>query len=355
MKITYYVQRYRPHFEAISKEVKILQEYFSPENQVRVHDLHLDGLGNFKNNLEIISYHFAYYPLMIPWVRLKSKKNNINHIYTSLGDLPYLTILPAKNTILTAAASCNFPKIKKRSRFLKRLSTIVVESEKQKSDLLRLGIAEERIKIIYPPVDMNTFSYQKPPVKQKFTILYASCPTRKQDFAKRGIPLLLETAKNNKDIIIDLAWRKGAFQEINQLVNKNNLHDNVLVTNKIYTNMNERYATAHCTIIPYTVEDDFLKHIPNSALESLAAGKPLLVSEKTELAIFVKKTACGIVFSPTVSGLTEALAEIKQNYARYQQQCRKTAQEYFSKDIFLQKYQEIYHNLHTKNKVSWQR
>ena len=74
MKITYYVQRYRPSFEAISKEVRALAEHFSNSNIVRIHDLHLDGITKIRIDKKVVSYHFMYYLLTAPFVNIKAPK-----------------------------------------------------------------------------------------------------------------------------------------------------------------------------------------------------------------------------------------------------------------------------------------
>lgn len=355
-KITYYVQRYRPQYEAISKEVSLLANHFSKREQdkskreVKIYNLHLDGLFNFRFNSRISSHHFCFYPITFPLVRFVSQKSRINHIYTSLGDLPFLNIIGLKRTILTAAASCNFNKVRKRKNKLKKLRKIVVESERQKKQLLSLGIKEEKIKLIYPPVDMEVFNYR--PAKGNFKILYASCPTRECDFQKRGIHLILDYAKRSGENIF-IPWRGGAYKEIKRLINKNSVFankiNNLKITPKIIKNakeMNQIYAQAHCTLIPYTQFDDFLKLIPNSALESLAAGKPLLVSTKTELAEIVEKEKCGVVFEPNVEELTRAVGELRKNYLAYQINCRRTAEKYFSQEKYLREYQKVYEEIY---------
>jgi len=338
-RITYYVQRYRPRYEAISKEVSVLANYFSKENRVKIHDLHLDGLFNFKFNRKRSSYHFFYYPVLFLHSYCLSKRSNVNHIYTSLGDLPYLNIINLNTTILTAAASCKIKKIKKRIKRLKKLKKIVVESNKQKEELLELGINPNKVRVIYPPVNLKEFNYYKP--KGDFKILYASCPTRLSDFKKRGINLIIETAKKHQSAKFILAWRKGAYLDIKQLINKSSLK-NIIIDNRIINDMNEIYGRTHCTIIPYTKHDNYLKLIPNSALESLAAGKPILVSNKTEIAAFVDKERCGVVFEPNETSLLKAIIKLKNNYTKYQKNCRKTANKYFSRDDFVKEYEKIY-------------
>ncbi len=341
-KITYYVQRYRPEYEAVSKEVQLLANHFSQNNTVKVHDLHLDGLLTTKFSSALRSFHFAYYPLLLPSTYLLSRNSDLNHIYTSLGDFPYLPVLDLRRTILTAAASCHLAKIQKRMKYLSQLRKIIVESQRQQQELVSLGISLEKIEIIYPPVDLATFIYTS--ATGPFTILNASCPTRAEDFAKRGIYLLLNCAEGAKQLQFLLLWRKGAYDKIQREIQQHAL-ENVQCHQGIRSPMNDQYALTHCTIIPYTRYDNYLKLIPNSAIESLAAGKPLLVSTKTEMAEIVKNEKCGVVFEPTPEDLARAIKELQQHYHSYQQNCRKTAEKYFSHLLFLQKYEHVYSSL----------
>ena len=342
-KITYYVQRYRPDYEAISKEVQLLANHFSQNNTVKVHDLHLDGLLTAKFSLALRSFHFAYYPLLLPYTYLLSRKSDLNHIYTSLGDLPYLSVLDLQRTILTAAASCHLAKIQKRMKYLSQLRKIIVESGKQQQELISLGMPPDKIELIYPPVDLAAFSYE-PKIAGPFTILYASCPTRKEDFEKRGIYLLLDCAEREKKVQFLLPWRKGAYDQIQREI-RQRARENVQCHQGIHPHMNNQYALAHGTIIPYTRYDDYLKLIPNSAIESLAAGKPLLVSTKTEMAEIVKNEKCGVIFEPTPEDLTRAIKELQRHYHSYQRNCRKTAEKYFSHQLFLKKYEQVYSSI----------
>src|SRR3989338_3481396 len=260
MRITYYVQCYRPEFEAISKEVKLLADNFAMQNEVKIHNLHLDGVFNFKLGKQFFSSHFFFYPLLFPLTWRISRNRDVNHIYTYLGDIPYLHVLDLQRTILTAAASCFLEKVKRRLPLLKKLKLIVVESEKQRQELLALGVEEKKMSLIYPPVDLEKFKYIK--ARGPFTILYASCPTRREDFEKRGINLILKIARQT-GAQFHLAWRKGAWDEIQKRIQA---IPNLTATNAIIKDMNQVYAQAHATIIPYTHYDDFLKLMPNSAL-----------------------------------------------------------------------------------------
>ena len=158
---------------------------------------------------------------------------------------------------------------------------------------------------------------------------------------KRGIYLLLDLDPHLDSEQIKLLWREGEFTLFMDKI-KNLTLKHTTIENKIYANMDEQYAQVHCTIIPYIQFDEYLKLVPTSIIESLAAGKPVLVSSKTGVAEIIRINQCGVIFDPTKESLLAAITEIKENYLRYQQNCRKTAEKYFSKEHFLEKHRQIY-------------
>ncbi|MBU0615904.1 MAG: glycosyltransferase [Nanoarchaeota archaeon] len=235
-------------------------------------------------------------------------------------------------------------KIGKRRRLLGRVSKIIVETEMQSRQLKKIGIRSSKIRLIYPTVD-EKFEYR--PAKGNFKILYASCPTRVKDFDKRGINLLIDAAKDTTAVFC-LAWRKKCFDQIKQMTRS---ISNIKLTNEISRSMNQKFADAHCTIIPYTKFDDYLKLIPNSAIESLAAKKPIIVSSKTEIAKIVEKEKCGEVFDPNKDSLLSAIERLKKGYNRYQKNCFKTFEKYFSQKKFLEAYTKVYQEFDKNVKV----
>jgi glycosyltransferase involved in cell wall biosynthesis len=72
--------------------------------------------------------------------------------------------------------------------------------------------------------------------------------------------------------------------------------------------------------------------IPLSAVESLACGRPVVTTEVLEIAEIVKEYQCGCVAKPVKEDFISALVECKKNYALYQANCRRVAEELFNCD-----------------------
>lgn len=341
-QIVHLVQRFRPELEGTSKEVDVLHKHF----QSFVHDLHFGGVRSFKLQRGLLSYHFGFYPciaLFLYW----GTRQKIIHIYTTLRDRPYLPLFYRRKTILTSTNHFTVERLRPWKKYLQNVQKIVIESELQMPVLLQLGLQREKIELIYPPVDLAKFSYQK--ATGQFKILNASCPSRVSDLEKRGINLLMDADPDLRDCSINVLWRIGEFGRFQQMVNKRKFQS-LHIERHVAKDMNAVYAAHHCTIIPYTRFDELLKLIPNSAIESLAAGKPVLVSSKTGIADLVRKEQCGIVFEPTKKSLLQAIQQVRENYEKYQKNCRPVAEKYFAQDLFLKKYQELYVSLGMQKK-----
>ncbi len=353
-KIIYFTQRYRPEFEATSKEVQILHEDFK---ESKIHDLHLDSCRTIKLGGNYWSYHFLFYPLTYPFV-YAGCMGNIIHLYTGVPDSLYLPTLPKEKMVITAANYFSANDLQRKKFFLKKANKIIVQSELQKQNLLAAGISPVKIEMILPPVKLEDFSY-KSKIKLKdgeiagkgaFRILNASCPTNPYFMEKRGIFLLYEAlrmaGKDLSKVEITLAWRTGA-EEAKKRIIERFIHPDprVIFASGTREDMNQEFAQHQATIIPYLCFDPYLKMIPISAVESLAAGKPVLVSSQTGIAELVKKEGCGVVFEPRADSLVKAISELRKNYAFYQKNCRSTAEKYFSQQDFIKKHREVYQSL----------
>ncbi len=311
------MQNYQPKYEAISKEIELLQKNFSSE----IFEM------NFRNPL-------SYCKLL----KLPFLPRGISHIYTSLGDRPYLSLIKKPPIILTGSASATKEKIRARVKLYKKLERVVVESERQREILLSLGVDDDKVKIILPGINLENFSYTK---EQEFRILFASSPPKIEKFESRGVNLMLDYLEGNKNPNFLFLWRKTGYDLLKKEIGSRKVEKQVDVINELIADMNEIFGKVSCTIAPFLYHDDH-KPVPRSILESLAAGKPVLVSNKVSVSSLVKKEACGVVFEPTLEGLKKAIDELQRNYESYQKNSRKTAEKYFSAERFVEGYKKIY-------------
>ena len=109
--------------------------------------------------------------------------------------------------------------------------------------------------------------------------------------------------------------------------------------------VNNVLATVHASI---TLANSpvIVKAYPHSLLESLAAGKPVLVSRAIPMADYVAETGCGIVvedMSPET--ILESIEGMAREYARLQKAAQEVGQRDFSLRAMISSYNKVYTNI----------
>jgi len=334
-KVIYFVDIYEPSCEGISKEVHLLHSYFR-ESFVYCMSPFFGIRSLFRMKVDEKSFIFcsALFPLRTA-KNFFERKFDLSHVFGNLYGDYFVRNLKKKPILLTAVTIDRIHSIDE----YEKLEKIVVESNKQKKMLVNAGLEKDKIELVYPGVDLNKFSYSSP-TENTFKVLFASSPLKEMYFRARGIDMILEAAQMLQEYEFVLLWRKRALVTIKRMIEAKKLK-NVKLINEIIADMNNMYGNVHATVVPFTSEE-FNKSCPNSIPESLAAGKPVIVSDKVGISDIIKKERCGVVFKPTPSNLSEAIKKISKGYKKYQKNARKTAKKYFSKEKFLLEYEKIY-------------
>ena len=340
--ISYWTFNYMPKWEAVSMEVKELSTAFAKSAGTRVIALNLWGRSiKLRGREKQIPLPYALPAIFL--VRRIAAQAQINHVFASPGErilTPRLARLD--NTILTIAKdSPRLDVLEKNVNVLRDLRYIVVESPRHKDLLLQLGIKKDRLKLIYPGVELSPY---RPP-DSRFRILFATSPLAKYDLLARGVHLMVRVAELLPEVEFRLIWRRNPA-ELRKLLTANKA-SNISVLSGYVEDMGAEYDASHATILPALTEHS-LKPAPHSALLSLAHGKPVLVSRPTSLSSVVEMAKCGVVFEPSVDGLCEAIRELRANYHVYQERAQPAATECFSRAQFLARYATLYNSLLAK-------
>lgn len=335
-RIIYFVRDYKPSSEAVSKEINLLSEFF--QNSF-IFDLSSKWVLEYNKSLiSVPKWFFPLYFLILYFER----KGDISHIFSSLGDFPYLRILNKRPIILTgSSAPSSENKILRNLNRLKKLDKIVVECNRYKKMLISLGISHKKIDVIYPGIDL--FKYKKP--HGRFKVLFLSSPPVMSYFKARGIDLIIKTAKKMPNIQFILVWReeKTTFNAIKKLTRSLN---NITVIKGVLSesSIHKLYDECHITIAPF-VGFEKNKPCPNSIVESLAHGKPVLITKDVMISDIISKEKCGAVINPTYVEMIDAINILQKKYNFFQKKAQKCARKYFSRNVMLAKYLELYNDL----------
>ncbi len=201
------------------------------------------------------------------------------------------------------------------ARRLSRLvSAIIVSSEADSAYLQAWGIAQGRF--IQPAIEATRFSHTAMPADAPFTLLAGSAPWTVEQFTSKGVDALLEAAQRRPDLRLVFLWRGVLFDEMMRRVKACGLEERVRVLNE-RVDVNKALAGVHASIV-LASRVDVVKAYPHSLLESLAAGKPALVSRIIPMAGWVEQAGLGVVIEEVdVDHVLRAVAILESQQARF--------------------------------------
>ena len=242
------------------------------------------------------------------------------------------------------------------TRRLQKARFIVAVSNATKDDLIRLGIASEKIRVIHNGIEFERFDdfkkknpNDKTRTKKKgegklFTIVYPSriSPEKGQHVAINAIKLLPKELLDNVKLILP-----GFVSDANYLKQIQALAQGYPI--EILPNVQEieqYYFLADLIIFPTLLKEGF----GLVAAEALACSKPIIASDMPAIREVVDKY--GMLIEPNdAARLANSIIEVLKNRKRYAALAKKGnayVRKNFSWEAAFEKYEELYEKIYDK-------
>jgi glycosyltransferase involved in cell wall biosynthesis len=263
----------------------------------------------------------------------------LNHLYFPVPHpLPVLRFL--RNPVVhTISASLNRDKKPAHLARLRSLHRIVVSNERDAGILKAWGLSN--FAVVPPGIDSSGLARASLPLASELTLLMASAPWVRKQFDLKGVDTLLATAATLPFLRLIFLWRGLLVRELAERVKRLGIGDRVEIVNR-KVNLNDYLRQAHATVL-LAKRGDIIKAFPHSLIESLIAGKPVLISDSIAMADYVRDRDCGIVVNDVSTG--SVIAAIEALTGRYGQLTRNTAKigpESFSMQSMVENYRGLY-------------
>ena len=343
-RVAYWTSAFEPEMEAIAAEVATLRRRFPASTCWGLSHRHWMLLSRRRG----ICLHPRLHLLFRAFTRLWEPKFDLNHIFGSLGDWFYLQGARVRPTVLTVA---------ERSRriereLLERVDRFVAECPSVRQDLLKIGIESDRIRLIYPPVDLTRYSPARPP-DGPFTALFASSPDRADWLESRGVHLVLDAAAMRPGMRFRLLWRPwgDSARRVRQWIAERNLQNVELIVGCV-RDMPAEYNRAHVVLAPFT-DTHRSKPAPNSLTDSLACGRPVVTTPVVGLAGIIREHGAGLVSEPSGAAIAECIDRLQAEWQPYSRRARRLAEQHFSLEKFLGGYERLYAELLPNSRRAW--
>lgn len=276
---------------------------------------------------------------IIRQIKTQGSTHDINHVFAStLQDLPVLRLFkkPIIYTITASLQGINRPAFLTR---LKRLSKIVVSNERDREILEDWGLTS--YSVIKPGIDTSRFFANPIELNDQLTLLSASAPWVPNQFDSKGFEMLFKLVASRSDINLILLWRGMLFAQLRKKIEAYGIADRVKVINE-HVDINEVLKRVHATVL-LAKGHDLVKAYPHSLIESLCAGKPVILSDTIPMADFVTRQNCGVVPNAwDLEALSNAVDRLRRGYHELAQNSGASVAQKFPLDRMIQEYRELY-------------
>jgi len=255
--------------------------------------------------------------------------------YATLYPFPWLRALK-KPLIYTAAAGIGPSPV--AGGWRPSIHT-VVSCNPRDAAVLR-AVPGLRARIIRPGIDTLKFRPEALPLRGELILAVGSAPWTAAQFRTKGIDLLLDAARTLPLRLVFL-WRGLLAETLERRVSGRGLGHRVEIINRA-ADVNRVLAGVHAAAV-LAAGDRLVKAYPHSLLESLAAGKPVVLSDCIPMADYVRETGCGTcVEALTAGALRAALLRLMDRYGECQAAAEARGRADFALGPMLQAYGEIY-------------
>jgi glycosyltransferase involved in cell wall biosynthesis len=335
--------------EGCSKDVFALKDHFP---RSRIFGLSRYYTWKLSPRQRYLGLNVSLYPVFRALAPVLDWTSDISHIYGSLDEWFFLRALGRRPLVLTVATSGPAPDISMH----RHVTCFVVHGPATAAELERRGVARERIRYILPGVPLDRFPVRPraaaPPEAwpgrdpRRFRVLFATTPNWAGGLETRGVHLIMRAAERLPDVDFFLAWRPWHNGQalLTRLRDEHGQRDNVHLVMERVPDMTRLFQAADATIAPF-VEAEGTKICPTSIVESLACGRPVLVSSQVGIAGLIRDQACGAVFEPTTDALCEAVESLRRDYTARAERARPCAERHFDQRACLQRHEALYEEL----------
>ena len=138
-----------------------------------------------------------------------------------------------------------------------------------------------------------------------------------------------------------MLWRGLLLDELRERIGRRGLEDRVeVVANRVA--IDDYLRRAHAAVL-LAKRGDIVKAYPHSLIESLVAGKPVILSDALPMADYVRQKGCGIVVDEVSSeALAAAVEALRRNYDELASKARSIGSHTFSQRAMIDAYRDLY-------------
>ena len=179
----------------------------------------------------------------------------------------------------------------------KNLSGIFVESDYHKEKLIQYGFKKSLVHVSYTPAKVPRKSNEKKIDLSHINLLFASWNNAEGDpLAERGLIYLLDLLVINENFYLTVLLRDDRTAKFIEEVKNRKLESKVKLLDVNEKELVEEFDK--CDFVVYPIQKKLTKDIPNSLIDGISRGKPVILSTIFGFSKIVTSEKIGYIIEP---------------------------------------------------------
>lgn len=178
----------------------------------------------------------------------------------------------------------------------KSLRKVFVELESHKKFLIENGIDESKIAVTPTPSKIPRKKSNKKYSPNNVNILFASWNNKEGDaIRERGLEFLLELLRENPNFTLTIPLRDNDTENFEDMARSLNVMDRISLLD-IHNDTNILIKLFDdADFVAFVPQKRIVKDVPNSLIDGIARGKPVIISDVIDFSQEVRENYIGIV------------------------------------------------------------
>ena len=180
----------------------------------------------------------------------------------------------------------------------KNLKKVFVELPQHKKLLMDYGIEKEKIEVTPTPSKVERKKSQKKYEPNNVNILFASWNNKEGNaIRERGLEYLLELLKENPNYTLTIPLRDNDTETFNMIAKRIGVSDRVKLL-EIHNNteiLTQLFDDSD--FVAFVPQKRIVKDVPNSLIDGIVRGKPIIISDVIDFSQEEKKYRIGIIIT----------------------------------------------------------
>jgi glycosyltransferase involved in cell wall biosynthesis len=316
-----------PECEALSQEIRALRDRFGGDL------VYLNP--NPRTPLYLPRLVFGFHKLRE--LRSREKDLDLHHLYNP-DPFPFPILHKLRCPVIYSISSGLGSK-RLNTGFFASLAAVTVYDERSFQRLRAWGL--DNVFLVRSGIDKSRFTYSPTPLESEIRLMVGSAPWTRAQFRTKGVQALLSAAQRAPHLRLVFLWRGILIEEMERRVRRMKLERQVTILNG-QVDVNQVLVNVHASITLAT-DAAIIKAYPHSLMESLAAGKPVIVSRCIPMADVVEQKSCGkVVENIAPDHILTAIQALMDEYKTLQDSAQRVGKQEFSQEAMINSFHQVY-------------